>query len=465
MTIDEGTCSFRLIAFFCLSTGILFNLIIPPFQYPDEPQHFGAILTYSLGNEKKDFIEKEIIKIMDQNSWWRLVGLGKPTPLPSNFLQTDFLTFDDFKVTFGNIILYHFLLGKTQKSLVKNNFILSYYFCRAASLLFMLISIFLVYLTFRKDPFAEGLYLGTLFVLFLHQLAILSSGVSSDSLSLVLSCLFFFASFSLILGKLKVGYFLLLFLSAGAGILTDRSILFLLPMALFVPFFLLKRNKHKANILILFFFFLAFGLLILLLWKTLPLQFNNSLNFIKWRLRPNIQKLPSLFSFSDANQQFLRLLMDSFLLKFGWMAFDAGRIFHSIWRGLVLLSSFGILSYFARYRYSRKRKTHPLFYNSNILKLAIFSLIPLSIQILNLWAFSEQKGSYSEGRYLFPVIVPIAFLFLLGLKAFFDLFHKKAGTVAISVVLILEFLFLNYSIWDSIIPIFHMTVKAPHLGI
>jgi hypothetical protein len=455
--------SWVIIFFFALEILLIF--IIPPFQNPDEPQHFGAILTYTLGNDNKEFIEREIIKIMDENSWWRFVGLGRPSSLPGNFLQTDFLRFDDFKATFGNIILYHFLLGKIQKLFIKDNIILSYYFCRFISVLFLLISLYLAYLIFKKAFHINSSLFGVLFIFLLPQLGIIMTGVSSDALSLLLTCLFFFASFSLIIGNLKIGYFLLLFLSAAASLLTDRSILFAMPLTALVPLFLLKRKDYKTNLIIIIGFFFALTLFIMLLWKTFPVQFNNSLNIIKMHYRTNIQKILSLAFLNEFNRQSSSVLADSFLLKFGWMAFNAHKIFYYIWRIIMSLSFLGIVIYFIRYIYSRAKNIQDLFLNSKILKLILFSLIFISVQILNIWIISSPQINWAQGRYLFPVIIPIAFLFMLGLKTFFDMFHKRAGGIAISIFVVLEFLFLSYVIWNYVLPVFHLTIKSPHPGI
>jgi hypothetical protein len=70
-----------------------------------------------------------------------------------------------------------------------------------------------------------------------------------------------------------------------------------------------------------------------------------------------------------------------------------------------------------------------------------------------------------QGRYLFPVVFPIAFIFIMGLKTLFDMFHKKGGQIAIAVFLAFEFIFFNYAVWNYIIPIFHLAVRSPHPGL
>jgi hypothetical protein len=63
------------------------------------------------------------------------------------------------------------------------------------------------------------------------------------------------------------------------------------------------------------------------------------------------------------------------------------------------------------------------------------------------------------------VILPLAFLFILGLKSLFDLFHKKGGAIAVWSFVAFEFLFLSFVIWRYILPVYHLTVQSPHPGI
>jgi len=459
------------IVLFMLSVGILLNFVVPPFQNPDEPQHFGTILTYSLGNEKKGVIEKEIIEIMDKNNWWKYVGMARWGLLPEKITKIDYLmgyySYSDFTKRLDNVIFYHFLSGKVLGIFFKENIVSSYYFCRLISFLLIMGSLFLIFSTLKIISNYTNHYLsyGIFLVIFLPQFCILSISVNSDSLSLFLSSLFFFASFSLILGKLRIGYFLLLFMSAVLGFLTDRSIFCLILLAVLVPFFLIKRKNYKNSIILMLTFFLVFIILIYVLVQLFPIQVDNSLNAIKINYKRSLSSIPKIFSLSAFNRQFFSVIADSFLLKFGWMAFGAHKIFYYIWRILILSSFAGIIIWFVRFIGLRVKKSLDGARDFLKLKIVIFSIVAILFQVFGLWAFYGTNKSFVQGRYFFPVIIPVVFLFLLGLKSLFDLFHRKGGVIAICVLIVFEFMLLNYTVWNYVIPVFHLMIKSPQAGI
>jgi len=176
-------------------------------------------------------------------------------------------------------------------------------------------------------------------------------------------------------------------------------------------------------------------------------------------------KIPQLLSLNEFNKQFFLTLSDSFLLKFGWMAFGVHKIFYYIWRILILFSLFGIIVYFGNLIYSSIKSSRIKYKSSTVTRLTLFSLLPVIIQIIGIWLYQGTSNILPQGRYMFPLLLPIAFIFVLGLKSFFDMFHKKGGLIAISLFLIAEFIFLNYALWYYVIPVFHLTVKSPHPGI
>jgi hypothetical protein len=457
-----------LILIFYISTGIFLNLVIPPFQNPDEPQHFGLILTYSLGDGKKDYIEKEMFRLMDRNSWWRFVGVGRPPILPDKFIKMDFLNFPDFRAIVGNTVLYHYLLGKIQNVFIKGKIILSYYFCRLISILLMISSIFLIYSSLRKisSITTSPIFLSSfLSILFLPQLMIISVSVNPDSLSFFLSALFFFAFFSLITEKFNIRYFVLLFLAADLGLFTDKSIFFLVIMLILSPFFWIRKKNLQHDFRLAFIFFLVSLLLISWIAWYFPTQFYNSLSILKSSALDNLSGIGKLFSIDDFSKNYFLFLSDSFFLKFGWMAFSANKIFYYLLRILILLSFVGLIIYLGKYSYFKVKKIDYSLSNPLLLKLVLFSIFAISFQILGIWMLWGSKNILPQGRYLFPTIIPIVFLFWLGIDNLFSIFHRQAARVAMCALVIGEFLFLNYAIWNDIIPVFHLTIKAPHAGI
>ncbi len=86
-------------AFVCLSLamGLLFSVLIPPWQAPDEPRHVEYAIRLS---EKGWFLQpddlsyelqREILASMREFDFWRLIGRDHPDPLPDSFVEDSFL--------------------------------------------------------------------------------------------------------------------------------------------------------------------------------------------------------------------------------------------------------------------------------------------------------------------------------------------------------------------------------------
>lgn len=457
-----------LICLFILSTGLILNFAIPPFQNPDEPQHFKIILTHALGQEKGHAAEKEIIEFMDRSNWWRFVGLGRPEILPTELSQTDFIGANSRRsTTTFSIELYHLAVGKLAGLFVNHDVETYYYICRFFSLLFCFGSVLLVFSAFHNIAFfSQGpLFFGAFLILFLPQLAVTSIAVNPDSFSILITALFFYVATLFVLNRFQVRYFIFIVLIAAIGFFTDKSVYALIPLTLIIPVFHLNKKNWKENFL--GFIVIPWIAVILLSWIAwyLPSPFFNNLDVIGRRLWSTI---PAAFGFAAANEftgRFFSLIADSFLLRFGWMQYSAGAIFYAVFKILLLLSFLGIFVYFGQSIYFKFKKQHSRIFLPALFKLFLFLFISYCLQMVLIWLACAPQRVLAQGRYLFPVLVPIAVLFVIGLLSVFSFIHKKAGKAAISALVVAEFLFLNYVIWNYIIPVFHLTQKTPLPGL
>jgi len=407
---------------------------------------------------------------MHKNAWWKHIGERTPEIPPDTFSDVDFFSFTDFQSAIGQTVFYHFLLGKTISLLFKTDILGAYYFCRLVSILFLLTSLLLCLDIFRKLPFNENLLgdnlvWGALFVLFLPQFLILSVSVNPDSLSILLGTLFFYAAYHLMAERLKVFPIFLCVLCAVIGLFTDKSLFFLILLGLLLPFFLIRGKKVLRSISFVFLVFFLFVLVASWIAWYFPAQIYSTMSLINVRMLDKIQIIPQLFTLDEFNREFLAYLIDSSFLKFGWMAYSADRLFYWVWRISLFLSFLGVIIFLGRYAYSRIKRYRLRSYDSPIFRVVMFSLIAVFTQILNVRIYQGTKFILPQGRYLFPLILPIAFIFILGLKSFFGLFHKKAGQVAVALFVVFQFFFFTYVVWNYLIPVFHLTVKSPHPGL
>ena len=459
---------------FMLAVGILLNLIIPPFQNPDEPQHFGMIMIYTQGEENQDAVERGIVQDMDRNLWWNFLGIPRSDPMPNKLSDIDFLMryqkVDDFKRWFQGITIYHRFMGKLIKIAGINNVTKAYYMCRVFSYFLFLCSLFLMYLTFNKMGIRENgkapyFLVGFFLILFLPQFNVLSLSVSPDSLSLFLCSVFLFSAFSMLQGKFNIAHLLLVVFAALGGFVLDRSTFFLLPLGLLLPFFLIKKKDYKKQIVFFLGFIVVLLLLVNFLVQLFPLQIENNFNLIYGNIKRIPMGIQKLFSGNEFNREFFALLSDTFFFKFGWNAFVPNKIFYSIWRVITLLSLMGILLFFGKFLYKGIKKQFDHFWSTRIFKITLFSTAAIFIQFLAVWTFYGSHNILAQGRHFYPVILPLALLLLVGLKALFDLIHKKGGIIAVWTVLLFEFVFFNFAVWNYLVPVFHLTVKSAHPGI
>ncbi len=456
---------------FIIGIGILLNFIVPPFQNPDEPNHFGAVMIYARGEEQKPAVEKEIIRFMDQNNWWKHLGMGRPAVLPASLSDIPFLMANypvkDFRVRLNNIVLYHFLLGKGIGLLGLWDVIPAYYFCRLVSFLFCAGAIFLSVLAFQKlsERHSRLFLWGIFFILFLPQFLLGMVAVNADAMAVFLGALFFYAVISLIMGEMRRVYFAAIILSGVLGFLTDRSTFILIPLGIIILFFLIRKENYQEYIVSVLAFFIVFFTLASILINLFPLQAESSLTLFGTNFGNIGKSVPQLFSFGKFSRNFFVSSMDGFFFKFGWACFGAAGVFYFFWRVLVIFSVIGVGITLTKFIKSRLEKRKHRFTSGFNARLLFFFLLAVLFQLTAVWTYYGSHEILGQGRYFFPLLLPIASLFVMGTKCFFDHFKPRDGRIALAVFILFEFFFLNYVIWQYMIPAFHMTIKSANLGI
>lgn len=456
---------------FVLGMGILLNFVVPPFQNPDEPNHFGAVMIYAWGEDQKPAVEAEIIRFMDKNNWWKHLGMGRPAELPSSLSDIPFLMENypaiDFRVRLNNIVLYHFGVGKGIGLLGLKDVTLAYYLCRFISFLFTAGAIFLSVLALQKisQKYARQFIWGIFFIVFLPQFLLGMVTVNADAMAVFLGALFFYGLVSLVMGEMKKGYAAAIILSAVLGFFTDRSTFILIPLGILVLFFLIRKNNYQEYVVSVLTFLIVFFALASLLINLFPLQAESSLTLFGRNFGNVGEALPLLFSFGEFSREFIISAMDGFLFKFGWACFSAAKVFYFVWRTLVMCSMIGIgiiLVKFIRNGLGKRKNRPATGINA---KLCIFFTLSVLFQITAAWTYYGSHKIIGQGRYFFPLLLPVAYLFVTGTKSFFDTIKRGYGTVSLPVFILLEFFFLNAVIWQYMIPVFHMTIKSANLGI
>jgi hypothetical protein len=442
------------------------NFIVPPFQSPDEPQHFSAVMVYALGSDKKPEIIREIIQIMERNNWWRFVGMGKQDVLPKDFTKQGYLTFPATWSEFQGISLYHFLLGRLLRILKSNQIISSYYICRFFSILLVSFALAFIGRTFQRAVTAgrPSLIYAPLFVLFLPQFMLMTVSVNPDVFSIFLGAVFFYAALLLLGGEARISRFVVLIIAAIPAFFTDRSVYSLIVLLMVFPFFMFRRKRLGSSLLMIVAVIVVAVVVAALAIRNFPWQVQRNLGFLARDRQAWMEVLDWVF-LSGILREFIQLLVDSFYLKFGWMAFSPAQAIKWLWRGALFISWFGLSLYFIRRAISKKSGERRWINLIPNIRKIIFSLFALGLQLTGLLVAFGWTRIFCQGRYFFPMMTAVALLFVTGISFLFESIRKKAGVIATGVFVFVEFFLLNYIVWNDIVPVFHLTLKPPHPGL
>ena len=478
-----------IITFFVVATGVWLNLAIPPFQNPDEPQHFAAAVGFAQQGDARQGDHAGLIRFMDRNHWWRFIGIGRADPLPERLEQIDFLmgyySVKDFTLHLNDVLAFHYMTSRVMRVAARSRVDRAYYIARLISFLFFIGALWIVSGAFWKTTgsdqnpersawTAAGFYI----ILFLPQFLLTSISVNPDTVSIFLGTLFFAAGFTLVRNERIVSAFIALFAIAILGAILDRSNYFMLPACGLAVFFSFTRKtvRRTAWLCVGFVGILASSLLAARF--LFPGIWEKMIYFGRANLPHGDTSLPALFSFDALNKAFFLGITDSFLIKFGWSAFSVSPVFYPLWRTLIGIAILGIAVLFSRIIFKKRRPARPKDTEPTPIlaqsrerslsngRLIGFSLSAIVLQIMAVRMITTQRNLYAQGRYLFPLILPIAILLIVGWKYFFDSFDRKKrlGAIAVKIFVLLEFLFLNYAIWNDVIPVFHITLRSPRPG-
>lgn len=466
-----------------LALAAILQIAVPPFQSPDEPHHFAAILMAARGGDSRDWAEKETIKLMDRHDWWRPAGVGRPETLPERISDVTFLMdgaqSDDFLIRLNGYLLFHKALGRILRPLGVDKAERLYWICRFVSLAFYLIAIYFLFLALRllaglwKIPIIQGVILAA----FLPQFALTSTSVSPDAFILCLGSIFIWGAIRLIVQKGPTALVPLLVVIAGAGFLSDRSGFFMAALLLALPLFIARR-KNWQDVVVGTIFFAVLGILLLYAAAMyFPLSVERSVLTLKGVLDNAGKAVPQLLSPDRFQVQYWLFLIDTFFLRFGWLAFGAPAWIAWLWRIAVLAMAGGFAAYAIdgirrRWRGSRgelEKKSEEKSLNGasgTRVRILLFAILGIALQVVGMWVYYGSNGIFTQGRYLFPLMTSLMLIGIIGLHKLGSLIQpKRGGAIVLASSLVLEIFFLSYVVLAWILPKFNLTVQGHYPGI
>ena len=426
-----------------LIRGLIYSAIIPPWQAPDEPKHFEYVkLLYGkrrmIGwSDITPSLEREIISSMDEHDYWR----------SGWFLKRG----ETFQEMWGNTShkleqppLSYILYVIPLPLFPGGDMALQLYAMRCISIILSALIVVIAFLTIEElFPNNEFLLIGIVaFIVFLPMHTFMTSSVNSDHLAelftslLMLSWIVIFKKGPTRLRIVSID------LSAILGLFAKRTALVAIPTCIVaVPIYLWGRASRaqlswSKLALVIGLATVAIGTGICLggrlqIAQSFP-RLSKVINHVyTYYLFLPSEQFPFTFHqgyFSHEALQVYRSwvesMFESFWGNFGWLKIRLDTPLYLL-MGLVSLAAFiGLCLFSSRvaripHLLTKWQKKSLLLFSLSVL----FDFIIIIAKQIRDWGY--EWGGRPQGRFLFPVIIPIATLFMLGLRELVPARYQK----------------------------------------
>jgi len=285
------------------------------------------------------------------------------------------------------------------------------------------------------------------------QLGTILNAVNYDVLMVLVGSLFFFSAYRYLYGSKKID---LAFLLAFAGL---AALIKLVGFLFFVYLFILlcMKIKIKWNFKLIRQTGLVFLLFIVTFcWLNylFPERFFNFYRLIS-RVLGGLPGASAAAGGNTLQPGFFNSVTDSFYFHTGWMGFKLDGSWYIVLKVFLLLSIAGVFSAFIA------RKRNPVCSGAEK-KWLIYMLIVLVLHLFSLWLYYGSRPM-SQGRYVYPLIIPVILLIYTGLHFIEKRLRFNRSYLAISFILF-QVLLTVFAV-VRIISVFYLEIASPHPGL
>lgn len=428
-----------LIILIFLIRGIIYAVIFPLWQAPDEAHHF-----LNVANLAKRYIPSSTANLSLKD------------------IPTEHKTFQIFS-------LYYWLSFPIYLLFSGAKMITQVYAIRIFTVFLGAIVIFLTYkICLEIVPDNKFIVLGApLFITLQPMFTYISSMINNDNLANVFAAAFILISVRCITRGMSWKKIVGLLLFTALAILAKRSTFFLIPLAIFVlPLTLIFRTKSKDQAD----FNKRLGIAATILIATLfVLPLLNVLNKILARSPRSLYESYSVIrtffqnpNWSSTLQTHFEFFFSTFWANFGWPNVAIALTFYQILKIFCCIPIIGMLVLFIREKVASNKN----YSRSQLLSIIFLVVCALSALLIIFIYDSILAGARAapHGRYSFTTISALAFLFTLGIS---QLIPKKYYFNTFMSFALLLFLFDSICIFKYIIPFYYstFTVTAAQLKV
>lgn len=450
-----------------LVRGLLYSAVLPPWQGPDEAQHYEYVrLLYEKGRlvqwgDSIPAVEQEVIASMERFDFWRT---GRYLQQGNTFAEVWGASCHQLHQPPLAYLLY---LGSLL--LAPEDIALHFYLMRVLSVLLGVVVIVaaVIAASALRDTHPTLSWAVPAFIVFLPTYTSLSGMVNSDHLveaavSLVLA---------LWLVALKSG--LSIPLTGGLvvfsliGLLAKRTALVLLPVHLMAVVLYLRVHRpsifSKRNIVYtLGATGLVLGFMIWLGSRGLAWLSQRAPTVAEWLVKLYLFLPSEQFPFSPDQSYFsaealsryvhyARFLFETFWGRFALFQVQWPLAFYVVAAGLSLVALAGLVLFVGRVMKGIHKRPTWLLASLSLLAFSVVTMIVM-VYANEIRRWDLGWGGWPQARYLFVVIIPIAVLFVQGWS---EVVPQRYRTAWVSALLVLLLLLDTFSIAFLIIPYFY----------
>jgi len=448
---DRQRKTLALLLALSITRGVLYSAVTPPWQAPDEPDHFqyaAFLVHYHRFPTRQDVATEEWLQTQVHASmqefgfWARRAHTLAPPALE-----------EEYRAATGHPPLYYLLSALLLAPLSHCDLIIQLHALRLGSVLLGTLTVLVAYLT-AQALFPEDVswqLAVPIFVAFLPMHTFITSSVNNDSLAELLASLVIYSLLRILKGDLSWRRVVSIACLLASGLLTKRTTAFAIPLAALTILLYCLRAKppklaltskpsrcplrwlRQRPVWLLIASAIGLGL-----WTLTRVPFY----YFHLLLQPQRYAPAALRAYA----LFFALTFASFWANFGWMnvPLDLGWYAALAVFSLLALGGLGLFTV----RVVRGIETLETWQRRAWLML-LLAVVFIFAQTFGLMIV---RGIPPQGRYLFPALIPLAVFFTLGLREWVPARHRSLFPLALVLGL---FVLDSVSLCCYIIPHFY----------
>lgn len=438
----------------CAGIGLVNVFLVPPFMNPDEIQHFmfSANYAYAADPAQLKNLDSKVLQLLKDYRWFHFIGVGPGWENIANLKDVFFLNYFTTEKYSISKSYFHVLYGKVLRLTGIRDPLTAFYFLRLLSFSMYLAICFLCFF-FYKKYFPDHWYYLMSGQLLIYQVGNILNSLNYDVLLTFLGVLFFIFAYRFMMTDEKRGLSIvfLLVIAALASLVKTGGVLF------FLYFFILLLFKYGFNRKMLKWLLLgALLFAVVFSWFNywFPGRFFKLYGVIFLKLRAL-----ALTEAAAANIGFFDSILDSYYYYTGWMGFRLPGAWYWVLKFFLLMAVIGVIVMLSRKK-TADVSARTVFSPGK--RWIIYGLVLLVVQLLAI-RFYYGSGLMAQGRYLYPLLIPIMMLIYSGLNSLAVFLKFKRNYLFISYILFLVLFFVMAL--SRVITVFYLEIASPHVGL